>query len=83
MMASQSWQSCQLTYGASGLRDVRLAACARREWPWLPPSLPAGAVVIGPAGTTLRVRPDGGCDEVLPGGYARPGAAHSTATRRA
>lgn len=44
----------------------------------------AGSVVIGDSGAVLRVRADGGLDEVLAGGYPRPGiASDPTATRGA
>jgi hypothetical protein len=50
---------------------------ARRAWPAIAAithALP-GVLVIGDDGTTLRVRADGGVEEVLPGGHARPGIA--------
>ncbi len=40
--------------------------------------LPVGAIVILPGGEVLRVREDGGTDELLPGGHPRPGHAHAT-----
>lgn len=61
---------------------VYLAACARREWPWLPLRADAGDVLVGPAGPVLRVRDDGGCDVLLPGGYPRPGPAGDPCAQR-
>lgn len=48
--------------------------CAR-AWGWLPPAAPAGAVLVGPHGVTVKVNEDGTVDEVLPGGHPRAGAA--------
>ncbi len=61
---------------------VHLHPLALKAWPWLPAELPAGAVAVGPGGPVLRVRPDGGCDEVLPGGHPRPGPASDPCASR-
>lgn len=49
----------------------------RRAWPTLRglAVAPAGAVVIGLLGEVLRLREDGGADQVLPGGHPRQGIA--------
>jgi hypothetical protein len=42
-----------------------------------------GTVIVGDDGTTLRIRADGGADEVLPPGHPRAGiASDPTAARR-
>ncbi len=57
---------------------------ARREWPALHGLAYAvpGTVLIGEAGEVLRVRPDGGVDQVLPGGHPRAGAASEPCNAR-
>lgn len=60
--------------------DPRVA----RAWPVLRgvASLPAGAVVIGLLGEVLRVREDGGVDQVFQGGLPHGGAAAGPAPGR-
>lgn len=58
---------------------------AARAWPFLRGvRLPAGAVILGPAGERVRLRADGGVDEVIQGGRPRGGisADPSAAVRR-
>jgi hypothetical protein len=55
---------------------------ARRAYAFPVAALPAGAIVIGLAGEVLRVRSDGGADEILPGGHPRSGAASDPCNTR-
>jgi hypothetical protein len=58
--------------------DVR----ARRAWPWLPVLGRTGRIYVGPTGQTLRLRPDGGCDDLLAVPRRWSLSADPTATRR-
>lgn len=65
----------------SGPALVALDARAREAWD-LPAALPVGAVVVGLGGAVVRVRPDGSCEELLPGHLPRGGAASDPANAR-
>jgi len=54
---------------------VAIDSRARAAFPWLPPSAPARAVLVGPDGTTVIVTESGTVDLALPGGHPRPGIA--------
>jgi len=66
---------------------VAIDARARRAWPAALAGLAyaaPGTVIVGPSGEVLRIREDGGADEVLAGGLPRAGAAAEPMnTRRA
>jgi len=61
---------------------VTLNAVDAARWD-LPDRLPAGAIVVGEGGDVLRILPSGAVELLIPSGYPRPGASHSTATRPA
>lgn len=44
--------------------------------------LPVGAILVLPGGVVVRVREDGGLDDLRPGGHPRPGIAADPAARR-
>lgn len=67
-------------------RVVAVDTEARRAHPWLRGivyALPGLVLLDETSGEAVRVLDDGTLEPVHPGGYPRPGAAHSTATRRA
>ncbi len=63
---------------------VEVDARAARAWPVLRDvrRVPAGSVIVGLVGEVLRVREDGGVDEILPGGHPRAGAASDPCNAR-
>lgn len=66
------------------MAPVAIDPRARRAWPALAGIAYAvpGTVIQGLGGETLRVRADGGADELLPGGHPHGGAATDPCARR-
>jgi hypothetical protein len=66
------------------MTHIPIDARARRAWPFLPASAPAGSWWQGPTGDLVRVEPDGTATPLAAPGHPRPGiAADPTARRRA
>lgn len=65
--------------------SVPLDPRARRAWPVLRgvAYAPPGTVFVGDLGEIVRVREDGGAEEVLPPGHPRRGVAADPTARRA